>query len=217
VRDTRGAIGARRSALGAAFSNAEEYEAALLLHAFAEPPPQASRASQTAEQFARAGWYVRVDLLQRTHAWAAMYKRHTHGAPIVERGGGMGGGTLDVAGWRSVLNRWMHELPAAGIVLHEGREVIAGARRVHPSRRQPALSGWDTVRLLELFHVSKLADVPFLDEAGAERIWLEARDLQPPAGTAHVDSPHRGRAAAHGGLRRSGTSQSSADLLAARH
>ena len=81
-------------------------------------------------------------------------------------------------------------------------------------RRKAALA-LSTLPALDGSTVEPAVDA--VDEAGAERIWLEARDLQPPAGTAHVDSPHRGRAAAHGGLRRAGTSQSSADLLAARH
>ena len=58
ARDSRSAVHCRRSALGLAFPDADEYEVALLLHAFAEPAPQSMRQSHTPEQLAEAGWCV---------------------------------------------------------------------------------------------------------------------------------------------------------------
>ena len=111
--------------------------------------------------------FVPLETLQRQQAWARL-----SGFPETP--------ALTGAQWQSVLAQWLQLLekgsgrasdgetlgkgegPSLAII--NGRPVVTGVKRVHPSERQPSLHGWDVLQLLTLFRVGKLSDLPYADD-----------------------------------------------------
>jgi hypothetical protein len=146
-------VQARRSALSEAMGMGEAFDAALIAHAFTEP----AEAGDNTQGVGVA--MLPVDTLQRLYAWARISSvtdaghfdgRMEHGRPHI-----------DGQAWIKAIQRWsQHMKLPAPITPLGGTMCLRGIRRCHPATRQPPLSGWDTLRLLELFGVPSLKELP---------------------------------------------------------
>jgi hypothetical protein len=198
-RDTRSAVHARRSALSEAMGTGEAFDAALVAHAFTEPaegldPTQDGSAAM-----------LPVDTLQRIYAWARISSvtdaghfdgRMEHGRPHI-----------DGQAWIKAIQRWSQHLKLPPPITPLGGTVcLRGLRRCHPAGRQPPLSGWDTLRLLEMFGVSALDDMPRADNALLARLPLV--QMWPSVASPAAMAPPQART-----IRRMGSSTASSKVL----
>lgn len=183
-RDPRSAVQARRSALSEAMGMGEAFDAALIAHAFTEP-------AETVDPTQDGGMaMLPVDTLQRIYAWARISSvtdaghfdgRMEHGRPHI-----------DGEAWIKAIQRWSEhmKLPAP-ITPLGGTMCLRGLRRCHPATRHPPLSGWDTLRLLELFGVPSLDELPRAEDALLARLPLAQMwpSVSPPAAMAPPRPP----------------------------
>lgn len=192
-RDGRSAVHVRRSALSEAMGAGEVYDTALILHAFTELAKVEDEDEMST---------IAVETLQRMYAWARISSvtdagqfdgRIEHVRPHI-----------DGHAWLRVLGRWLAYMKLAPPdTLHGGKVSIRGVRRCHPAQRQPALSGWETLRLLELFGVPSLKDIPYPEEMLLTTLPLS--QMWPSVAPATAMVVPRGR-----GMRRMGSMVSSA-------